>query len=143
MTRLLGIVKKIAESIHKHKSFRRIDSKKANPKLTSSPINLNSSAPSIAQMRWKALCFDWSTCSLFLPNSPGPDLVRTHRTERQLKIMTIIETPQMQSKGIAATLGRYSFVTPIHAKHTNQTHKMLIFLILTPPVSLKCMYAMG
>lgn len=93
---------------------------------------LNTRAPSIIIIALKALCFVWSTCPLFLPSSPGPGRMRTMRTEMLKKVT---ETREMHDSTKVSCVYNLSYICSRtkNPKQSNQTHPMLIFLILTPP----------
>lgn len=108
-------------------------------RLTIMPANQSHVTPSMAVMVWKALCFDWSMCSLFPP--PGPGRIRLQRTERLQKDRVIKATANELNIGPLDKPEPH--VTPLNAKLSSQTHAMLIFPILTPRAFFSPMYTTG
>lgn len=101
---------------------------------TKSPTNQNHSAQVIAMMAWYALSFDLSTFFFASPPSPGPERTRTQRTEILQKDMINMEENKKHNNGAIVLQGMQRNATPVSPKHSSQTHRMLMFLILTPRV---------
>ncbi len=134
---MLGKVNQAADHIISHKSIWLNRSETPAIVETRRLKNLKNRAAIIAMIVWKALSFDWSFGFLFTPASPGPGRIKTQRTERLQKEMPRKLTLK-RKKGRTKNVKMYNSLNNIHwyPKQSSQTHTMLIFLILTPPLCL-------
>lgn len=133
--RLLGRVNQIAKFNNRHVSSCT-NTKFDKPKQRKSPRNLDNSVPKTVMMMRKAFFFNWSHPSLSLPTSPGPGPIRMRRTVRLQYDTMSIENPKRQRNGTVGKNGEYHTPKPGHPKQSSQTHPVLMFLILTAPLSL-------